>query len=159
MIKSTIAAILIFVGLATPASNIPKEAVEEPKQIAIEETQSIEKREIIEEVEEIEVEPVEEAGPTFVYLGTYKVTGYDNCSECCGIWAGGPTASGVMPAVGRTVAMCSNYPFGMQIYIEGLGYYTVEDRGVGEGKIDIYVNNHSEAYALTGWYEVWEVVR
>lgn len=157
MIKATIAALLIFItGASGTASTEPKEADLEQRQIIVENIEEFERIDIYEEV--VEVEPVEEVGPTFIYLGEYKVTGYDNCSGCCGKWAGGPTASGVMPEAGRTVAMCSNYPFGTRIYIEGLGYYTVEDRGVSEGKVDIYVNNHAEAYALTGWYDVWEVV-
>jgi 3D (Asp-Asp-Asp) domain-containing protein len=101
---------------------------------------------------------VTEPSPVLEYMGTCWVTGYDHCATCCGK-AGQPTASGVWPEVGRTVAMCSNYPFGTKIYIQGLGYYTVEDRGVkGDGKVDIFCNNHSECYALTGWYEVYEVI-
>ena len=103
-----------------------------------------------------EVEP-EYAEPTMTYLGSYYVTGYDQCAQCCGKWAGGPTASGVMPTVNHTVAMCKDFPFGTVIYIDGLGYYTVEDRGVGKGCVDVFVNNHSEAYALTGYRDVYIV--
>lgn len=89
------------------------------------------------------------------YLGEYTVTGYDLwCAHCQGKWVG-VTASGIPPVVGRTVAMCKDYPFGSQIYIEGLGIYTVEDRGVGPGHIDVACNSHAECYALTGRYKVW----
>lgn len=89
------------------------------------------------------------------YLGEYTVTGYDLwCAHCQGKWVG-VTASGIPPVVGRTVAMCKDYPFGTQIYIEGLGIYTVEDRGVGPGHIDVACNSHAECYALTGRYKVW----
>ena len=100
-----------------------------------------------------------------VSIGTCYITGYDNCVQCCGKWAGGPTASGVMPTVNHTVAMASDYPFGTKIYIEGLGYYTVEDRGVGYKYtngvrypwVDVFCNNHAECFALTGYYEVYLV--
>ena len=99
-------------------------------------------------------EPVK-AEPKLTLIGTMYITGYDDCVQCCGKWAGGPTASGVMPTVNHTVAMSSDYPFGTRIYIEGLGYYTVEDRGVGSGVVDVFCNNHAECYAITGYYEVY----
>ena len=89
-------------------------------------------------------------------LGSYYVTGYDACVACCGK-TDGITASGALAEVGRTVAMCRDFPFGTHIYIDGLGYYTVEDRGVGKGCVDVFVNNHSEAYALTGYRDVYIV--
>lgn len=91
------------------------------------------------------------------YLGTYTVTGYDLwCAHCQGRWVG-VTASGISPEVGRTVAMCDQFAFGTEIYIEGLGFYTVEDRGVGLGKIDVACDSHADCYALTGRYKVWVV--
>lgn len=102
-------------------------------------------------------EPEPEPEPTMTYLGRYYITGYDTCYQCCGKWAGGPTASGVMPTVNHTVAMCSDYPFGTKIYIDGLGYYTVEDRGVGRNCVDVFCNNHTECYAITGYRDVYLV--
>ncbi len=91
------------------------------------------------------------------YLGTYTVTGYDLwCAHCQGRWVG-VTASGIPPEVGRTVAMCDQFAFGTEIYIEGMGFYTVEDRGVGPGKIDVACASHADCYALTGRYKVWVV--
>lgn len=91
------------------------------------------------------------------YLGVYWVTGYDLwCPHCQGKWVG-VTASGIEPEVGRTIAMCDQFSFGTQIYIEGLGFYVVEDRGVGAGQIDVACNNHDECYALTGHYKVWVI--
>lgn len=77
------------------------------------------------------------------YYGNCTVTFYCGCAECCGQWAGGPTASGVMPSPNWTVANGS-LPFGTIVYIEGLGTYCVEDRGVGAYSFDIYVNNHDQ---------------
>ena len=96
------------------------------------------------------------AKPKLTSIGTMYITGYDACYYCCGK-TDGITASGVKATVGRTVAMCSDYPFGTQIYIDGLGYYTVEDRGVGKGWVDVFCNNHSECYAITGYYWVYLV--
>lgn len=78
------------------------------------------------------------------YLGDYRVTFYCSCSSCCGEWAGGPTASGVMPSANHTAACGDQIPFGTVLYVQGLGYYVCEDRGVGNGCIDIYVSGHDE---------------
>ncbi len=89
------------------------------------------------------------------YLGVYTVTGYDiDCPHCQGKYVN-QSASGVQLTPGRSVAMCKDFPFGTEIYIEGLGFYVVEDRGVGPGQIDVACSSHSECYALTGHYEVW----
>ena len=98
------------------------------------------------------------AKPKLKLLGeSYWITGYDDCASCCGVWAGGPTASGVMPTVNHTVAVSSDIPFGTRVYIEGLGYYTVEDRGVGRGCVDVFCNNHEECNRITGYYTVYLV--
>lgn len=81
---------------------------------------------------------------TRIYLGEYRVTFYCGGSCCCGEWAGSPTASGAWPQANHTCACGEDIPYGTVLYVEGLGYYTCEDRGVGEGCIDIYVNNHSQ---------------
>ncbi len=89
------------------------------------------------------------------YLGVYTVTGYDAyCKHCCAR-ADGITASGAVVTEGYTVAMCRDFPFGTKVYIEGLGIFEVQDRGVGPGKIDVACTSHSECYALTGRYKVW----
>lgn len=44
------------------------------------------------------------------YLGNFTLTAYCNCAQCCGT-AGNLTASGTVPAAGRTVAM-AGVPFG-----------------------------------------------
>ena len=96
--------------------------------------------------------------PEMKSLGTYRITGYDPfCSHCCGK-SNGITASGTLASVGRTVAM-SGIPFGTEIYIEGLGYYVVEDRGVGRGFVDVACSGHSECYDITGRYNVYIVER
>lgn len=67
------------------------------------------------------------------YIGTYGLTAYE--------WTGNPCANGNMPTVGYTVA-CNSIPLGTRLYIEGYGYYVVEDRGgMGGGIIDIYLGD------------------
>lgn len=97
------------------------------------------------EAEEIPAEEVNAsenaAQPT--YYGACRITFYCGCSQCCGQWAGGPTASGAMPTPGRTVAN-GVLPFGTRVLIEGQEY-VVEDRGVSGDQFDIYVADHQEA--------------
>ena len=74
------------------------------------------------------------------YLGTFQLTAYD-ASE--GGW-GHATASGAYATAGKTVA-CNSIPMGTKIYIEGYGYYIVEDTGgMGNNVIDVFMNSHSE---------------
>lgn len=93
-------------------------------------------------------------------LGNFKLTGYCNCSICCGKWAGGATASGVMPTAHRTVAISKGtaqkygLTFGDKLLIinNGIEYtYVYEDGGdsnmAGNNWIDVYVGSHSEAYS------------
>lgn len=77
------------------------------------------------------------------FLGNFKLTAYCSCPVCCGIWSGGPTASGVMPTENHTVAM-AGVPFGTELIINGQ-IYTVEDRGTPYGHVDIYMEDHNEA--------------
>lgn len=105
------------------------------------------------ESSEIRVQRSEE---TRTYLGSYYVTGYDTCAACCGK-TDGITASGTTATAGRTCA-ANGLPFGTRLYIEGIGERTVEDRGGMKGRhIDVLCADHPDCYAVTGWYEVWEV--
>ena len=86
----------------------------------------------------------------YKYIGEYKITGYTpGCKHCCGNTKG-ITASGVEAIAGYTVAAEPSIPFGTTLYIEGYGYYVVEDRGAFDSDtIDIAASNHSECYSLT----------
>ena len=56
------------------------------------------------------------------------------------------TASGKRVRKGH-VAMGWKYPFGTRIYIEGLGEFTVEDRGgtITNNHVDVYTDSYDEA--------------
>ena len=72
-----------------------------------------------------------------------RIYHYCSCSKCTP--GTDITASGKKVAIGM-VAMYG-IPFGTVIEINGKKY-AVEDRGVGVGKVDIYVNSHEEALNL-----------
>ena len=91
-------------------------------------------------------EPVPEPEPQMEYLGDWTISFYCNCEICTGQWAGGPTASGVMPSAWWTSAT-ADLPFGTVLYVDGLGEFEVQDRGTGYGWLDIYVSSHDEALA------------
>ena len=76
--------------------------------------------------------------------GRHRMTHYCPCRKCNGSNAG-RTASGAPMTVGRTVATGREFPFGTRLLINGT-IYTVEDRGVPNGCVDILVGSHSEAY-------------
>lgn len=76
--------------------------------------------------------------------GRHRMTHYCPCRKCNGSNAG-RTASGAPMSVGRTVATGREFPFGTRLLINGT-IYTVEDRGVPNGCVDILVGSHSEAY-------------
>ena len=101
-----------------------------------------------ESVPETEAESVNDTVPEMEYAGTFTLTAYCNCRKCCGKWAGGPTASGLMPEAGRTIAVDPDViPLGTIVYIEGFGYFTAEDTGsaINGNRIDVYMGSHSEA--------------
>lgn len=76
----------------------------------------------------------------------FTATAYCGCTKCCGK-STGRTASGTTATQGRTVAMPSSYAFGTKIEIQGMGTYTVEDRGgaINGNRIDIFFSNHQFA--------------
>ena len=110
----------------------------------------------------------------FVYLGEFKLTAYCSCEACCGYWAtvrekdeyGNEivdTASGALARANHTIAVdTAVLPFGTEVYIYGLGWYTAEDTGSAvKGKhIDIYYDDHNVAAAQGVQYkDVWMLVK
>ena len=94
-------------------------------------------------------EPEGPAGePGLIYLGTYTITFYCPCETCCGVWATGCTASGVPATEWHTVAAGEQFDFGTEVYVDGLGYFTVEDRGVEGECLDVFVPDHQQALDL-----------
>lgn len=79
----------------------------------------------------------EETAQAMEYVGDYRVTAY-------AYYEGGEenyyTASGATPVPYYTVATGDEFPFGTILFIEGIGYVEVQDRGgFGEGIIDLHI--------------------
>ena len=80
------------------------------------------------------------------YIGEYKITYYCACKKCCGK-DDGITASGAKVQEGVTVAAdTSKLPFGTKVYISGIGWRTVQDRGgaIKGNRLDIYISSHND---------------
>lgn len=90
----------------------------------------------------LEQEPEKE-----VYAGEYEITYYCPCVECCGK-TDGITSSGTIAHDGITVAADWDIlPPGTEIYIDGIGFRTVEDKsGLIKGnRLDVFLNSHTAA--------------
>ena len=94
--------------------------------------------------------------PQLTLLGRYKVVGYNftDAAQCGKEVANGITASGEVAVHGKTAAM-EGVPFGTEIYIDGYGTVTINDRGVTGNMIDVAFDNNSDCFAITGWYECY----
>lgn len=92
-------------------------------------------------------------------LGQVVTSGYCNCPICCGIWSGGPTASGAMPTSNHTIAVDASTPFvpmGTKVIMNGVEY-TVEDTGAFARygvQFDVYYDSHSAAQ--NHGHQTWE---
>ena len=134
------------IGIIGPAEEM--EESEEDPPLNEEVVEEVVEEPVMEEpvMEEPIAEPTPEPEPQEVktLYGPCTITYYCNCTQCCGQWAGGATASGAMPQSGVTVA--ADLPFGTEIEING-ERYTVQDRGVSGMWIDVYCSSHDEALA------------
>jgi len=88
------------------------------------------------------------------------VTAYCACHLCCGPQACGLTASGTTPVEGHTIAAPRRVPFGTRIFLQGIGWRTVEDRLSRryDNRFDLYMVSHRRA-ARFGKRQVWVQIR
>ena len=113
----------------------------------------------VEEVNEI-IEPTEpiEQIETKTSLGTFVLTAYCSCQQCCGQYAlnrpldgnGNPivyTASGAIAQSGLTVAVDPTViPYGSKVEINGHTYIAQDTGGaIKSNRIDVYFSDHAEA--------------
>lgn len=99
----------------------------------------------IEETTEVQEELVEEK-PEKKHLGEFELTFYSKEQ-----FPNSPTATGVMPIVGRTIAVDpSVIPYGTVVEIDGFGIRCAEDTGgaIKGNKIDVFVQTTAEALQL-----------
>ena len=82
---------------------------------------------------------------------TWKITSYCACVKCCGK-TDAITASGKHAQYGMVA--CNWLPFGTKVKIEGLGVFTVQDRGAKSlfgsknnhiKHLDVYLPTHKQA--------------
>ena len=128
--------VVLLIGTSvTPAWDMPKDAsCEAQNAVYAEEAKEIE------EVDE-NTDSVDESGDeSLEYIGTFEMTAYE--------WTGSPCANGNYPQTGYTVA-CNSLPLGTQVYIEGVGYRVVEDRGAewhSDYWMDLYLGDVDACY-------------
>ena len=95
------------------------------------------------------------------YLGTFYITHYCPCAQCCGPGGGKVTASGTTPTAGRTVGVNpAIIPYGTKLQIGSQDGYVAEDTGGGIGTyhIDVFCNSHQEALnAGVGYKKVYAI--
>lgn len=103
-------------------------------------------------------ESTQVTGAEYRSLGLFTLTAYCPCVRCCGVWSVEhpsrigtgyiqKTASGTIPAEGRTIGVDPNViPFGTAVMING-HEYVAEDRGgaVRGNSIDVFFYSHNEA--------------
>lgn len=119
MIRAKLTAVVLSVILAQAATSAPVPEIpeDEPAEPVIEET----------------------AEPEMEYIGDYRVTAYAFYEGNGENYA---TAGGYEPVPYWTCATTSEFPFGTILYIEGLGYVEVQDRGgFGPGIIDYHIGD------------------
>ena len=97
--------------------------------------------------------------PKVTYLGNYYITGYNPMDGSqCGKSQDSPYlgigAAGVKVIPGKHVAMYG-LDFGTKVYIKGLGLFTVQDRGVGPGKVDVACETNALCFQITGRYQIY----
>lgn len=93
-------------------------------------------------------DPVPEEQEEWVSLGTFRCTAFCGCRKCNGKWTGQPTASGVMPEEGVTVAVDKSLiPFFTELKIDGVGVRVAHDTGkhIYGKRIDVFINDHQRA--------------
>lgn len=85
-------------------------------------------------------------------LGTWLMTAYTHTGLAC--------ANGEYPEVNYTVA-CNSLPLGTELYIEGIGFRTVEDRGpsnMPSAWLDVFMDGYSECVSFGEQYHrVWQI--
>ena len=85
-------------------------------------------------------------------LGSWLTTAYTHTGLNC--------ANGEYPEVNYTVA-CNSLPIGTELYIEGIGFRTVEDRGpsnMPDAWLDIFMDGYQECVSHGEQYHrVWQI--
>lgn len=96
--------------------------------------------------------PVEISEPKTVQvekidLGTFIITAYCPCGNCCDEWDDGITYSGTKATEGRTIAVDPDViPLGSVVEIDGTDYIAEDIGGaIDDNNIDLFFNSHEDA--------------
>lgn len=98
-----------------------------------------------------QTQPAPEPQREWIALGTYKLTAYCPCKQCCGKDPGSPgygiTATGAPAVAGTTIAVDpSVIPYGSKVKINDHIYIAQDCGGAINGnRIDVYFDDHQEA--------------
>lgn len=87
----------------------------------------------------------------FKNLGSFRLSFYCPCAQCCGAYADYLTKSGTTVTEGRTIAVDpAVIPLGSRVYIDGYGVFVAEDVGsaIKGNRLDVAVGNHAQALTL-----------
>ena len=132
------------------AENVQIEADYTPKNVQATETDAV--------VDETDTtESAYENNSVDGYIGRMYVTGY-TAEEGFPLYSATSSGYGVRPgycAMNSDQRRALGISYGDQIYVEGLGTYTVMDCGCPWGVVDIWLYTNAEAYAITGYYNVY----
>ncbi len=97
------------------------------------------------------VTTIETKEPELKSLGSFTVTAYCCCKECCGKSENHPaygiTKSGKRATEGRTIAVDPNIiPLGTTVYLNNVPYIAEDTGSAIKGKkIDLFINDHQRA--------------
>lgn len=79
-------------------------------------------------------------------MGEYTITAYCACERCCGKWADGITASGLLAEPGIIAVDPKIIPLGSRVMIDGQEYLAADTGGAIKGnRIDIFAVSHDIA--------------
>ena len=145
-----ISMVLTWLLLGASRSEPEVEIVEEPT------TQVV--REVVIPLEVNDVPPIvlpedDFNEPEMIHLGTYKLTAYCSCEECCGKWASNRPngvvygSTGEVLTAGYSIAVDPKViPYGTELIIDGKTYKAQDCGGAIKGnRIDMYFDSHKEA--------------
>lgn len=87
----------------------------------------------------VQIKYLSKANPLdqYEYAGNWMLTAYTHTGSAC--------ANGNYPTAGYTTA-CNSLPFGTEVFISGVGFRTVEDRGpghLGSEWLDLFMDDYS----------------
>lgn len=123
------------------------ESLEHTRDLAVQELGAMSIRQAREQEARAELAAAYEMIGVYQYIGECTITAYCPCAECCGRWADGLTATGLLAGPGIVAVDPEVIPLGSTVIIDGLKYLAA-DVGVSGKHVDIAVSSHEQAVEL-----------